>query len=422
MRTQAKPLVAAVLAAGIVSACGASADSEAGQWTLVATEAVTIEATPIQQGQESPANQASPWPLLLGTVLPSRGPNAQIGAAELAGVRLAVADINESGGVGGQDLGLLIGEAGEPTDIIAKQSAEAQIAAGVDAIIGGASSAVTLDIIKPVTDAGVLLLSPSATSAALTNYPAGGLFFRTVPSDVAQAQVLANLAGTNAQACLFAVDDIYGQSMVASLTRDITNQGGEITYADFFTADSTSFPATAAECASTQPSTVVVIGYAPARDLLQSLIDAKLGPAQVNFLVSDGLVNNRTSAGVNGIGLIGARGTLPGGESSPEFLKRLQQQSPELTDFAYAAEAYDGVVLIALAAFAANSPDSSAIASHIPMISGASLDAVECRSFSVCRDLLSARQKINYQGESGTVDMHLNGEVTVADIGIYRYE
>ena len=63
---------------------------------------------------------------------------------------------------------------------------------GVAAIMGADCSGVTGAVLSNVAVAnGVLMISPSATSPALSTAEDNGLFFRTAPSDARQGELLA---------------------------------------------------------------------------------------------------------------------------------------------------------------------------------------------------------------------------------------
>jgi len=71
----------------------------------------------------------------------------------------------------------------------------------VPVIIGDSYSSVTLKIFDEVAHpAGVLVLSPSATSPALTDHDDDGLLWRTTPSDIVQAEALKFLVADVEQA------------------------------------------------------------------------------------------------------------------------------------------------------------------------------------------------------------------------------
>ena len=128
--------------------------------------------------------------LAIGSLLPTTGNLAFLGAPEIAGVDLAIKEINEAGGVAGKCVSVSHKDSGDTTTDIATQSATALINEKVDAIVGAASSGVSLSVIDQITGAGVLQISPANTSPTLSDYADNGLYFRTAPSDVLQGRVL----------------------------------------------------------------------------------------------------------------------------------------------------------------------------------------------------------------------------------------
>jgi branched-chain amino acid transport system substrate-binding protein len=65
---------------------------------------------------------------------------------------------------------------------------------GVKGIIGGDCSGVTRAVLTNLAmPNGIVMISPSATSPALTTDPDDGLFFRTVPSDAREGVVMADI-------------------------------------------------------------------------------------------------------------------------------------------------------------------------------------------------------------------------------------
>ena len=93
--------------------------------------------------------------------------------------------------------------------------------------------------------------------------------------------------------------------------------------------------------------------------------------------------------------------------------------NPELTDYSYAAEAYDAVNLIALGMEVAKSCDGAAIAAALQ---GVSKDGENCTDFASCKALLDAGTDFNYEGQSGPVEFADNGDPSIATMGVYEYE
>ena len=107
------PLWRSVAVVGVASlalaACGG--DDEGGEGTG-ATESPTEAAA------------AGDGTLKLGTLLPQTGSLAFLGPPEFAGVDLAVKEINEAGGVLGQDVTVSHTDSGDTTTDIASQSVD----------------------------------------------------------------------------------------------------------------------------------------------------------------------------------------------------------------------------------------------------------------------------------------------------------
>ena len=102
-------------------------------------------------------------------------------------------DINDAGGVNGKQVEVTNSDSGDTSTDTASQSVDRLLSNNVDAIIGAASSSVSLSVIDKITGAGVLQISPANTSDELTDYADKGLYFRTAPPDVLQGRVLGDL-------------------------------------------------------------------------------------------------------------------------------------------------------------------------------------------------------------------------------------
>ena len=140
---------------------------------------------------------------------------AFLGPPEFAGVDLAVKDINDAGGVNGKQVEVTNSDSGDTSTDTASQSVDRLLSNNVDAIIGAASSSVSLSVIDKITGAGVLQISPANTSHELTDYADKGLYFRTAPPDVLQGRVLGDLilADGNTTLGILALQDSYGTGL-----------------------------------------------------------------------------------------------------------------------------------------------------------------------------------------------------------------
>jgi ABC-type branched-subunit amino acid transport system substrate-binding protein len=164
--------------------------------------------------------------LKIGGLLPHTGGLSFAGPALFAGARLGVNELNDAGGVLGQKVDWVDGDDGtSPT--VAAATVDRFIAAGVDVIIGASASGVSLAVLPKVIAAGKLMISPSATSDALTKFDDHGLFFRTSPPDVLQARALTDIIfrdGTQ-RILIVARDDAYGAGLQHNVAEDLKSAG-----------------------------------------------------------------------------------------------------------------------------------------------------------------------------------------------------
>ena len=114
----------------------------------------------------------------------------------------------------------------------------------------------------------------------------------------------------------------------------------------------------------------------------------------------------------------GTQGTLPGAEASPEFRQALLDVDPKLKDFSYAPEAYDATIIIALAAQAAGNDSGRAIGDTLKQVTA---DGEKCTTYADCLALLNDGKDIDYDGQSGPIDLNDVGDPSKAIMGIYTY-
>ena len=122
----------------------------------------------------------------IGVILGYTGPIRSLTPDMAAGAELAMKEVNDSGNF--MNNMTVVPVQGDSTCIdaqAASATAERLITAeGISAIVGADCSGVTTAILQNVAMAnGIVMISPSATSPALTTVEDNGLFFRTAPSD-----------------------------------------------------------------------------------------------------------------------------------------------------------------------------------------------------------------------------------------------
>jgi branched-chain amino acid transport system substrate-binding protein len=365
--------------------------------------------------------------LALGTLLPTTGNLAFLGAPEIAGVDLAIKEINEAGGVAGKCVSVSHKDSGDTTTDIATQSATALINDGVDALVGAASSGVSLSVIDQITGAGVLQISPANTAPDLSTYADGGLYFRTAPSDVLQGRVLGNLiVGDGASNVAFlTLQDPYGTGLFENAKIAVEAAGGTVVANEEFAPGTKNFSSQIDKVLAAKPDAIAVISFDEVKAILPELVKVKGWDPTKLYLV-DGNTGN-FDADFTDFNIAGAQGTIPGVIASDDFKARLAAVNPDLTVWAYAAESYDATMLVALAAATAAKAGEDVtganISKYMAAVSsgGEKVDFSQPGAFKKAMDLINAGTDIDFEGVSGPICFDDNGDPTEAYVGTYLY-
>ena len=96
------------------------------------------------------------------------GPDGAAARAALAGAKVAVDEVNAEGGVLGEPVVLVPDESGDGSSSATTDAVRRLIDRPVDAVIGGTVYGITSVAIPELTDAGIILFSPTDTARALS--------------------------------------------------------------------------------------------------------------------------------------------------------------------------------------------------------------------------------------------------------------
>lgn len=396
-----------------VSALLLTACASGGGSTTAPTEepADSGDALPIAEGERA-------LDIKFGTILPQSGTLAFLGPPEEAGVELAQQEINEA--ASGLNLDVIYRDSGDTTTDIATVSVTDLLSQGVSAIIGAASSGVSFTVIDQITAAGVVEFSPANTSPDFTEYDDNGLYFRTAPSDLLQGEVLGTQIAEDGASTLglLVLNDPYGTGLAAAVTEAFEAAGGEVVEEQLFNTGDSNFDAQLSAINAAKPDAVAVITFDEAKVVVPALVGSGYPGKQLYFV--DGNLSDYSADFAPGL-IEGAKGTLPGPKLEDDFRERMLGVNPDLADFSYGPESYDATILLALAAYAANSTDGAEIAKYLRQVSGGSGDGEKVTTFADGVKLLSEGKQIDYDGASGPVTFDEHGDPTEATIGVYQY-
>ncbi len=232
--------------------------------------------------------------LEIGSLLPKTGSLAFLGPPEFAGVDLAVQEMNEAGGVLGNDVVHIEGDSGDTENGVAPKTVSTLLAKDVDAIIGAASSSVSLSVIDTIVNAGVIMFSPANTSKEFSDYNDKGLYFRNAPSDILQGSVLADVILEDGHQAVFilALNDDYGTGLADDLQKSLEAGGAEVVGKEIYDPKATDFSDIVGKAKSADPDAVALIGFDESSKILSTMIEQGIGPSAVPVYGVDGTLGN----------------------------------------------------------------------------------------------------------------------------------
>lgn len=353
--------------------------------------------------------------LRIGTLLPTTGGSLP-GAAQLAGVRAAVREINAAGGVDGTPVELVSRDSGDESTQ-AEAAFSALVERGVDVVIGPSSSTLVERLLPLARGAGVPLISPAASAPGL-GADADGFFARTIPAVSLQGAVLGGLltAARASEVALIVGSDPVAGSLAAPLEAALAEVEGELT-----TTTITSAASVASEVRTVvraRPDAVVLATSDPEVTVavLSALVDGRFAASKL-WLTSLSLGDHAQTLPAGA--LEGARGIRDGVIADDAFLARLRIEEPALGAAPFAAEAYDATVIAALAAVLAGDDGGPSIAWRLGEVTR---DGIPCTSFGACLDVLSTEPAIAYAGLTGALALDAFGSPTRAPYSLFRYD
>lgn len=373
-------------------------------------------------------SQTSANALRVGGILPLTGNLAYLGPPEIAGVGLAVSDINAAGGVGDAKACHDIQDSGDSTDMsISTASAGNLISGKPSVVVGAASSSVSLNVVDTFASNKIVEVSPANTAVDLSGY--SPWYFRTAPPDGIQGNALGTLITTDGytKVGFLVFNDTYGTGLRNAVEETVKAAGGSCVYGckgdgDEFPAGQTTFSAEVSGVLAAKPDAIVVLAFDETKSIIPELQSQGWDMSKV--YMSDGNTADYSADFEKGT-LTGAKGTIPGADPDQAFKDRLSgwskaTQGEALKDYAYGAESYDATILSALAAVKGGGTDPQTIRDNFAAVSGAT-DGEECKTYADCVALLDDGQEIRYAGPSGIGPIDKENDPSSAFVGIYTY-
>lgn len=339
----------------------------------------------------------------IGVILGYTGPIESLTPDMAAGAELAMKEVNAAGGIMSGDTFTSVRGDSTCVDAAAAQSAAERLITsdGVKAIVGADCSGVTTAILNNVAKAnGVVMISPSATSPALSSIEDDGLFFRTAPSDARQGQVLADILmdkGVKSAALTYTNND-YGKGLAESIKSNFEGKGGTITISAAHEDGKGDYSAEVGALAQAGGDVLIVAGYLDqgGKGVIQGALDSG---AFDTFVLPDGMIGDSLPLAI-GSDLDGSYGTVPGTDSIGASTFASLAEGAGFKAGPFASESYDAAALIILAMQASGSSNSADFKAKIMDVANAPGTRILPGELGKAIGILKSGGEIDYVGAS----------------------
>lgn len=253
------------------------------------------------------------------------GDLASYGVPSLNAVKIVVDEANAKGGVLGKKIEI-IAQDDQCKPEMATSAATKLVSDGVVAIVGPICSGPTVASLPLFQNAGLIAISPTATTPGLTDSGKNPLFFRTVAKDNAQAKLTSDFMLNNLKVKKVAYlhdNGDYGKGF-ADYNRELLEKGGAKTVLfEAVTPDAVDFSAVVRKIRRAKPDIIVFGGYQPvASKLIQQMRRDRL---DTPLLGPDG-VKDETFLKMTGKDGEGVLASYPKDTTSLEAYKHAHEQ------------------------------------------------------------------------------------------------
>jgi branched-chain amino acid transport system substrate-binding protein len=348
------------------------------------------------------AGTATAEEIKLGLLIGFTGPIESLTPDMAAAAELAAKEISDSGKLLDGSTITIVRADSTCVDAAAATAAAERLVTGdaVKGIIGGDCSGVTGAVLQGVARPnGIVMISPSATSPALTTAEDDGLFFRTAPSDAREGEVMADILiekGIKSIALTYTNND-YGKGLSDAIATSFTALGGTVTINAAHEDGKADYSAEVAALAAAGGDLLVVAGYLDqgGKGIIQASLDSG---AFSTFGLPGGMIGESLPAAI-GDSLNGSWGQIAGSDSvGAETFQTMATTAGFNGTGAYAPESYDAAALFALAMQAAKSSNSADFAGKILEVANAPGEKIYPGELAKGLELIAAGTDVDFEG------------------------
>ncbi|MCB8888462.1 ABC transporter substrate-binding protein [Vreelandella malpeensis] len=333
------------------------------------------------------------------------------------GAKLAVAQVNEQGGIlDGQTLSMPSGDTTCSDASAASNAADRMVnSENVTAIVGALCTGATIAAANnAAVPGGVVMVSPASTAPAVTELDDNDLVFRTVPSDAFQGDMLAKLLldkGIDVVAVTYVNND-YGQGLSDAFATAFETGGGEVVANLAHEDNRADYRSELGSLSAGGADTLVVLAYADTsgQTVLRQAYESGMF---TQYVGADGMVGDSLVEAIGADVLDGMIATRPGSPELPgtEIFESAANDAGFDPSAVFAAQAYDAAFLLALAIQQNGSAEREGLSEALRSVASAPGEVILPGEWEKAVELIAAGTEINYEGASGSHEFDENGDV-----------
>lgn len=366
-------------------------------------------------------------PIKIGQLNSFTGDLSDFGPAHANAAQLAVDEINEAGGVGGQPIEIVTADTQTDPTVGSTEANRLIEVEGVDFILGALASGVTLPIAESVTGPNnILHISGASSSPALTAAADNDFLFRTVIHDTAQGAVLANLANDLGltSVCTMYINNAYGQGLSEAFAANFEDLGGTVPAQVPHESEQATYASELSTCLADSPDALAAIAYPESAGVF--LREAVEGGDVDSYLFVDGTKSGDMFVDLGWEAFDGSNGTAPSSlqlETGSAFDTAYEAAYGELPSLPFLRETYDAVYLMALAAEKSLADDMD-IRDALREVANPEGTEVSpgVEGFTAAVEAIADGEDVNYEGATGPVDLDDNGDVLIGAVETWHVD
>jgi branched-chain amino acid transport system substrate-binding protein len=361
---------------------------------------------------------------LIGALNPLTGVGGPYGPGMLAAIKIGAEEVNAAGGILGNKV-VVISEDTQTDPEAAVRAAKKLIEVNkVPAILGTWSSGVSMAVVPLTTRAGIIEMNTSGAPELSRIGKETGLVFRTQASNTLFGVVFAMIAQKEGykKAATMAFNNPSGIGNTEEFAKNFVAGGGTLAGKVVYEPNQASYRSELEKVLATKPQVIVMGSYI--KDTTIILKEWYQLNEPVKFIAPAWAVNPKLieTLGPEITEGVIAVDTVPNSASKTfaSFAERYKKATgDDVSKNPYAPMVYDQMILLALAAEAAESTEPKAIAAKIRDVSAPPGEPVF--SFTEGAAALKAGKNIDFDGASSAIDFDDGGDVRPT-FGVYQVE